>query len=230
MSITVVGSVAYDSIETPAGRRERCLGGAATYFSLSASFFCDVRKRSPVLMGAMFLLLVVGGVAHSQACGSGKSRQARTASLRQSGIAVLKAIAQKNTEGLLGYVDSSGIAFGPDKTTLSRADLRNQFTQREGAYCLFFSTACIPKMGRFKGLESDEFLSRWKISYFEWLILNKSHSIDVELEDDDGIRGCRGYFNADAGREMENAPSSIEFDFTFYKGRWWLVGTVAGVP
>ena len=43
MPITVVGSVAYDSIETPAGRRERCLGGAATYFSLSASFFCDVR-------------------------------------------------------------------------------------------------------------------------------------------------------------------------------------------
>jgi sugar/nucleoside kinase (ribokinase family) len=43
MSITVVGSVAYDSIETPAGRRERCLGGAATYFSLAASFFCEVR-------------------------------------------------------------------------------------------------------------------------------------------------------------------------------------------
>ncbi len=43
MSITVVGSVAYDSIETPAGRRDRCLGGAATYFSLAASFFTDVR-------------------------------------------------------------------------------------------------------------------------------------------------------------------------------------------
>src|ERR1700749_581518 len=43
MSITVVGSVAYDSIETPAGRRERCLGGAATYFSLAASYFTDVR-------------------------------------------------------------------------------------------------------------------------------------------------------------------------------------------
>ncbi len=43
MSITVVGSVAYDSIETPAGRRERCLGGAATYFSLAASFFTSVR-------------------------------------------------------------------------------------------------------------------------------------------------------------------------------------------
>ena len=43
MAITVVGSVAYDSIETPAGRRDRCLGGAATYFSLAASFFTEVR-------------------------------------------------------------------------------------------------------------------------------------------------------------------------------------------
>jgi sugar/nucleoside kinase (ribokinase family) len=43
MAITVVGSVAFDSIETPAGKRDRCLGGAATYFSLSASYFTDVR-------------------------------------------------------------------------------------------------------------------------------------------------------------------------------------------
>ena len=43
MAITVVGSVAYDSIETPSGRRERCLGGAATHFALAASFFSSVR-------------------------------------------------------------------------------------------------------------------------------------------------------------------------------------------
>lgn len=43
MAITVVGSVAFDTVETPAGRRERCLAGAATYFSLSASFFTAVR-------------------------------------------------------------------------------------------------------------------------------------------------------------------------------------------
>jgi sugar/nucleoside kinase (ribokinase family) len=43
MAITVVGSVAYDTIETPSGRRERCLGGAATHFSLAASFFTNVR-------------------------------------------------------------------------------------------------------------------------------------------------------------------------------------------
>jgi sugar/nucleoside kinase (ribokinase family) len=43
MSILVVGSVAFDSIETPQGRRDRCLGGAATYFALAASYFTNVR-------------------------------------------------------------------------------------------------------------------------------------------------------------------------------------------
>src|SRR5580698_5408685 len=39
MSLVVVGSVAYDGVETPHGRVERMLGGAATYISLAASFF-----------------------------------------------------------------------------------------------------------------------------------------------------------------------------------------------
>ena len=43
MSLTVVGSLAFDAVETPFGKRERMLGGAATHFSLSASFFTDVR-------------------------------------------------------------------------------------------------------------------------------------------------------------------------------------------
>ncbi len=43
MAILVVGSVAFDSIETPAGRVENCLGGAATFFSLAASYFTPVR-------------------------------------------------------------------------------------------------------------------------------------------------------------------------------------------
>jgi sugar/nucleoside kinase (ribokinase family) len=43
LSILVVGSVAFDTLETPSGKRERVLGGAATHFALSASFFTDVR-------------------------------------------------------------------------------------------------------------------------------------------------------------------------------------------
>ena len=43
MSLVVVGSVAYDGVETPHGRVDRMLGGAATYISLSASFFTKTR-------------------------------------------------------------------------------------------------------------------------------------------------------------------------------------------
>jgi len=43
MSIVVVGSVAYDGIKSPSGSVDRCLGGAATYFSLAASYFTQVR-------------------------------------------------------------------------------------------------------------------------------------------------------------------------------------------
>ncbi len=43
MSITVVGSVAFDSVQTPSGSYDRQLAGAATYFSLAASYFTDVR-------------------------------------------------------------------------------------------------------------------------------------------------------------------------------------------
>jgi len=43
VAILVVGSVAFDSLETPSGKRERVLGGAATHFSLAASFFTSVR-------------------------------------------------------------------------------------------------------------------------------------------------------------------------------------------
>ncbi len=43
MSLLVVGSVAFDAIKTPYGGVDRILGGAATYFSLAASFFTQVR-------------------------------------------------------------------------------------------------------------------------------------------------------------------------------------------
>jgi len=43
MSLVVVGSVAYDGVETPHGRVERMLGGACTYISLAASYFTPVK-------------------------------------------------------------------------------------------------------------------------------------------------------------------------------------------
>ena len=48
MPITVVGSIAYDSVKTPFGERERMLGGAAVHFALAASFYDEVRVVGPV--------------------------------------------------------------------------------------------------------------------------------------------------------------------------------------
>ncbi|MDX6655308.1 MAG: hypothetical protein QOH62_101 [Solirubrobacteraceae bacterium] len=48
MSVTVVGSIAYDAVKTPFGERERMLGGAATHFALAGSFFEEVRVVGPV--------------------------------------------------------------------------------------------------------------------------------------------------------------------------------------
>jgi sugar/nucleoside kinase (ribokinase family) len=48
MSLVVVGSVAYDAIETPHGKRDRTLGGACTYIALSASYF-----TTPMIVGVV---------------------------------------------------------------------------------------------------------------------------------------------------------------------------------
>src|SRR6202161_3412240 len=48
MSITVVGSIAYDAVKTPFGERERMLGGAAVHFALAAAFFERVHVVGPV--------------------------------------------------------------------------------------------------------------------------------------------------------------------------------------
>ena len=48
MSVTVVGSIAFDAGKTPFGERDRMLGGSAVHFSLAASFFDDVHVVGPV--------------------------------------------------------------------------------------------------------------------------------------------------------------------------------------
>jgi sugar/nucleoside kinase (ribokinase family) len=48
MSVTVVGSIAFDAVSTPFGTRERMLGGSAVHFALAASFFDKVHVVGPV--------------------------------------------------------------------------------------------------------------------------------------------------------------------------------------
>src|ERR687896_828636 len=48
MTLTVVGSIAFDAVDTPSGSRDRQLGGAAVHFSLASSFLAQTRVVGPV--------------------------------------------------------------------------------------------------------------------------------------------------------------------------------------
>lgn len=51
MSLLVIGSVAFDAIETPFGKTDKIIGGAATYIALSSSYFTDQVKLVAVVGG-----------------------------------------------------------------------------------------------------------------------------------------------------------------------------------
>jgi sugar/nucleoside kinase (ribokinase family) len=48
MTLTVVGSIAFDAVETPAGSRDRLLGGSAVHFAIASSYLADTRVVGPV--------------------------------------------------------------------------------------------------------------------------------------------------------------------------------------
>jgi len=48
MTLTVVGSIAFDAVETKTDKRDRLLGGAAVHFSLASSFLAETRVIGPV--------------------------------------------------------------------------------------------------------------------------------------------------------------------------------------
>jgi sugar/nucleoside kinase (ribokinase family) len=48
MTLTVVGSIAFDAVETPSGSRDRLLGGSAVHFSLASSQLAETRVVGPV--------------------------------------------------------------------------------------------------------------------------------------------------------------------------------------
>jgi sugar/nucleoside kinase (ribokinase family) len=48
MTLTVVGSIAFDAVETPSGSRDRLLGGSAVHFSIASSQFAETRIVGPV--------------------------------------------------------------------------------------------------------------------------------------------------------------------------------------
>jgi sugar/nucleoside kinase (ribokinase family) len=133
MSLLVVGSIAFDAIETPHGRVARTLGGAASYFALAASQFTPVRvvavvgndfteKEKAVFRGRKIDL---SGVEHAD----GKSffwagRYSQNMNERTTLATELNVFANFKPTLPNSYLNSSSIFLGNIDPTLQRSVLR----------------------------------------------------------------------------------------------------------
>jgi sugar/nucleoside kinase (ribokinase family) len=132
MSLLVVGSMAFDAIETPFGKVDRTVGGAASYFALAASYFAPVRvvaivgedfaeKERAIFRGRKIDLT---GVEQAQ----GKSffwagRYSQNMNERTTLATELNAFANFNPKLPESYCDSSFIFLGNIDPTLQRSVL-----------------------------------------------------------------------------------------------------------
>src|ERR1700723_3578205 len=133
MSLLVVGSIAFDGIETPHGKRDRMLGGAASYFALAASQFTPVRvvaivgedftaKEKAIFHGRKIDL---SGVEHAE----GKSffwagRYSQNMNERTTLATELNVFANFKPTLPDSYLDSSSIFLGNIDPTLQRSVLK----------------------------------------------------------------------------------------------------------
>jgi sugar/nucleoside kinase (ribokinase family) len=133
MSLLVVGSVAFDGIETPHGRVDRTLGGAASYFALAASHFAPVRmvavvgddftdKDGAVFKGRNIDLAGLDRVAGKSFYWAG--RYSQNMNERTTLTTELNVFAAFNPQLPKSYLDSRYIFLGNIDPTLQRSVLK----------------------------------------------------------------------------------------------------------
>jgi sugar/nucleoside kinase (ribokinase family) len=135
MSLLVVGSVAFDGIETPFGKVERTLGGAASYFALAASHFTPVRvvgivgddfsAREKAILGGRNGRIDLEGLEHA----SGKSffwagRYNQNMNERTTLTTELNVFADFQPKLPKSYLDTSFIFLGNIQPTLQLSVLK----------------------------------------------------------------------------------------------------------
>ena len=135
MSLLVVGSVAFDGIETPFGKVEKTLGGAASYFALAASHFAPVRvvgivgddftAREKAILGGRNGRIDLEGVEHAP----GKSffwagRYNQNMNERTTLTTELNVFANFQPKLPKSYLDTSFIFLGNIQPTLQLSVLK----------------------------------------------------------------------------------------------------------
>jgi hypothetical protein len=191
---------------------------------LKADFCITSFQRA---IGACIILCASTSAMYAQQddpCGTQAERQQKETSLRETVSVILHAIQSKNSPLVLKHVDKQGIATWGDE--LSVSEIKREFQQKSGFYCLLFSTACIA---------STEYAGRayintekWKISYSEWLAKNISPKIEIEMFYGGEDQPCHANV---AIRTREKSPTmeeTFELGFAYRANNsWMLVSTPA---
>ncbi len=183
-------------------------------------------------MSFFFLVLVIGNPLSTiftiagNPCGEGsKEQDAKKVLLIQTANRLLRVIKKKDIVGFVGLLSRRGAGFGVDQPFQSVGQIKNQLEKREGVYCLLFSTQCISTSNYALLFSTDPVLSKWKISYSEWLNTSQWLAIEGELLDAPNGDFCGGLVTAHRREGSKNAPDVIELEFIFENGRWRLANT-----
>ena len=174
-------------------------------------------------------LLFSQGASATNPCGDVKAATLKKATLRNDAQQVLVAIRKQDVDALLSSFSSRGVGFGVDQPFTPLDEIKAQMTLRRGPYCLFLSTECLLSDETARKFRADKVLSQWKVSYAEWLNLNKGYQLEGDLLDSEGTDFCSGLVTIRGQRKTEHAPNVLELQFIDEGGRWKLVNTPFGL-
>jgi hypothetical protein len=179
------------------------------------------------LIGFLVLLtasnLCLSAQNEDRACGTKAEQQQKEVQLRLTMAKMLRIIRAKDASAFLGFVDKGGFAVWGG--ILSPSDIKREFLNKQGLYCLLISTECIASTRFPNGAYIN--LDKWQISYREWLEQNSSTKIEIEMFFGGEDAHCTANLSIRRIKKLRPAEETFELGFNYRSGKWVLRSTPA---
>ena len=107
-------------------------------------------------------------------------------------------------------------------------EIRHEFRQKDGLYCLLFSTPCIAS-AKFPGSEYIN-KEKWKISYSEWLARNPSPKIEIEMFYGGEEERCHANVAIRARQKSPLMEETFELGFRLRRDEKWMLEATPAWP
>jgi hypothetical protein len=146
--------------------------------------------------------------------------------LRLQAAALINAIVSADSESVLKSLWHSGLMIG-DSFPTPVSDVRRQFLNHGGLYCLFFDSSCMAAPRNAALWSNDPVLKALPVSFREWLKRAGTPRLETVFLDAPMGKYCNASVMVFSQRTA--VPENIEFAFTYLHGRWNLaqIGEIA---